>query len=147
MPTLPPGTADLSLTKAPTPPSRCNMERDAFLAAVETTREHIRAGDIFQLVLSQRFERATYADPFEVYRSLRVVNPSPYMAYMQVCFIISVRCKKAASGEHVSLRGLHADVFVLVPAHCVLCRAVPTLLSLRRSLWVLQPAPYMQVCL
>lgn len=38
------------------------------MAAVETTKEHIQAGDIFQLVLSQRFERHTYADPFEVYR-------------------------------------------------------------------------------
>ncbi len=41
------------------------------------------AGDIFQLVLSQRFERRTFADPFEVYRALRIVNPSPYMIYLQ----------------------------------------------------------------
>lgn len=43
----------------------------------------LQSGDIFQLVLSQRFERRTFATPFEVYRSLRVVNPSPYMVYMQ----------------------------------------------------------------
>lgn len=48
------------------------------------TKEHIQAGDIFQLVLSQRFERRTFATPFEIYRALRVVNPSPYMVYMQV---------------------------------------------------------------
>lgn len=42
-----------------------------------------QAGDIFQVVLGQRFERRTFADPFEVYRALRVVNPSPYMIYMQ----------------------------------------------------------------
>lgn len=51
---------------------------------VDKTKEYIQAGDIFQLVLSQRFERRTFADPFEIYRSLRVVNPSPYMAYLQV---------------------------------------------------------------
>merc|ERR1719399_2110519 len=60
-----------------------NMPKADFLAAVETTKEHIQAGDIFQLVLSHRFERKTFADPFEVYRSLRVVNPSPYMIYLQ----------------------------------------------------------------
>ena len=55
------------------------------------TKEHIKAGDIFQLVLSQRFERRTFADPFEVYRALRVVNPSPYMVYMQArgCILVS----------------------------------------------------------
>ena len=49
-------------------------------------KEHILAGDIFQIVLSQRFERRTFADPFEVYRALRVVNPSPYLSYIQVRF-------------------------------------------------------------
>ena len=47
-------------------------------------RDYIQAGDVFQLVLSHRMERRTYADPFEVYRALRIVNPSPYMAYLQV---------------------------------------------------------------
>ena len=49
-------------------------------------KEHILAGDIFQIVLSQRFERRTFADPFEVYRALRVVNPSPYLSYIQLRF-------------------------------------------------------------
>ena len=57
------------------------------LRQVDKTKEYIQAGDIFQLVLSQRFERRTFADPFEIYRSLRVVNPSPYMAYLQVRLI------------------------------------------------------------
>lgn len=50
-----------------------------------------QSGDIFQLVLSQRYERRTFATPFEVYRALRVVNPSPYMVYMQArgCIIVS----------------------------------------------------------
>jgi len=51
---------------------------------VAAAQEYIRAGDIFQIVLSQRFERRTFADPFEVYRALRVVNPSPYLVYLQV---------------------------------------------------------------
>ena len=65
------------------PDATSNMTRAEFLGAVAETKEHILAGDVFQLVLSQRFERRTYADPFEVYRALRVVNPSPYMIYLQ----------------------------------------------------------------
>lgn len=58
---------------------------------VPKAKEHILAGDIFQIVLSQRFERRTFADPFEVYRALRVVNPSPYMTYMQTrgCILVA----------------------------------------------------------
>ncbi len=44
------------------------MSREQFLAAVAETKEHIQAGNIFQLVLSQRFDRRTFADPFEIYR-------------------------------------------------------------------------------
>ncbi|MEB3168404.1 MAG: chorismate-binding protein, partial [Synechococcaceae cyanobacterium] len=53
----------------------------AFKAAVEQAREHIAAGDIFQLVLSQRLETRVARDPLDIYRSLRMVNPSPYMAF------------------------------------------------------------------
>ena len=60
------------------------MSRQEYMAKVEQVREHIQAGDIFQLVLSHRMERRTHADPFEVYRALRIVNPSPYMVYLQV---------------------------------------------------------------
>jgi anthranilate synthase component I len=83
MPRLRAAQVNISLSCDPRPPSRCNTDRAAFLAAVEETKEHVRAGDVFQLVLSQRFERSTFATPFEVYRALRIVNPSPYMAYMQ----------------------------------------------------------------
>jgi anthranilate synthase component 1 len=55
------------------------MTRAAYLAAVERAKEYIRAGDIIQVVLSQRWEMAPGAAPFEVYRALRMVNPSPYM--------------------------------------------------------------------
>ncbi|XP_004144668.1 anthranilate synthase alpha subunit 2, chloroplastic [Cucumis sativus] len=59
--------------------------------AVLQAKEHILAGDIFQIVLSQRFERRTFADPFEVYRALRIVNPSPYMTYLQArgCILVA----------------------------------------------------------
>ena len=58
-----------------------NVGREAFEAAVLRGEEHIEAGDVFQLVLSQRLETRIDRDPFELYRSLRMVNPSPYMAF------------------------------------------------------------------
>lgn len=60
-----------------------SMTSEEYKKAVLQAKEHILAGDIFQIVLSQRFERRTFADPFEVYRALRIVNPSPYMGYLQ----------------------------------------------------------------
>lgn len=73
---------------------KSTMTSEAYKEAVVEAKEHILAGDIFQIVLSQRFERRTFADPFEIYRALRIVNPSPYMAYLQVysfgpCFLTS----------------------------------------------------------
>lgn len=61
---------------------RSNMTRDQFRSAVMQAKEHIAAGEIFQAVLSQRFERRTSAAPFEIYRALRRSNPSPYMFYL-----------------------------------------------------------------
>jgi anthranilate synthase component 1 len=58
-----------------------NRDRPDFEAAVRSAREHIAAGDVFQLVLSQRLETRIGRDPFDLYRSLRMVNPSPYMAF------------------------------------------------------------------
>jgi len=60
-----------------------NLTRQEFEHAVSTAKEYIAAGDIFQVVLSQRFEVEISAHPFEVYRSLRVVNPSPYMFFLK----------------------------------------------------------------
>ena len=54
-----------------------------FLAAVDRTKEYIAAGDIFQAVLSQRFDVTPGADSFQVYRALRAVNPSPYMFFLR----------------------------------------------------------------
>jgi anthranilate synthase component I len=61
-----------------------NMTKPQFTAAVRTAKSYIRAGDAFQIVLSQRFEARTAADPFEIYRALRVVNPSPYLYYLKL---------------------------------------------------------------
>ncbi|KAL9687061.1 hypothetical protein QQ045_031457 [Rhodiola kirilowii] len=68
-----------------------SMSKDEYKDAVLQAKEHILAGDIFQIVLSQRFERRTYADPFEIYRALRIVNPSPYMTYLQArgCILVA----------------------------------------------------------
>jgi anthranilate synthase component 1 len=58
---------------------------------VDRAKEYIRAGDIFQVVIGQRFERQSAVDPFDVYRSLRAVNPSPYMGYLQCrgCILVA----------------------------------------------------------
>ena len=51
---------------------------------VRRAKDYIRAGDIIQVVLSQRLESTTQADPFEIYRALRFINPSPYMFYLEI---------------------------------------------------------------
>ena len=61
--------------------TRSNWQRQDFERVVQLGREHIVAGDVFQLVLSQRLETSVDRDPFDLYRSLRMVNPSPYMAF------------------------------------------------------------------
>ncbi|MBN1128018.1 MAG: anthranilate synthase component I [Chitinispirillaceae bacterium] len=61
-----------------------NFKRRDYEAAVERCREYIKAGDIFQVVVSQRFQVGVKADPFDLYRILRVVNPSPYMYYLSL---------------------------------------------------------------
>ena len=60
-----------------------NFTEHDFYAAVTKAKEYIRAGDIFQVVLSQRFSRQVGAEPFDIYRALRLVNPSPYLVYLQ----------------------------------------------------------------
>jgi anthranilate synthase component 1 len=63
---------------------RSNQTRDQFEEKVRTAQEHIAAGDVYQVVLSQRFEADVSADPFTVYRALRHVNPSPYMYFIRM---------------------------------------------------------------
>ncbi|XP_022634723.1 anthranilate synthase alpha subunit 1, chloroplastic-like isoform X2 [Vigna radiata var. radiata] len=88
---LEPGLVDLHTHHFGPPLKKSSMTTEAYKEAVLRAKEHINAGDIFQIVLSQRFERRTFADPFEIYRALRVVNPSPYMAYLQArgCILVA----------------------------------------------------------
>jgi anthranilate synthase component I len=68
----------------PSPPSvafTSNFTQDSFCTAVDQAKEHIRAGDIFQVVISQQLSTEYQGDPFNLYRSLRLINPSPYMSY------------------------------------------------------------------
>lgn len=62
---------------------RSNMTKAAFAKMVKRAKEAIRAGDVIQVVLSQRLERPIHSDPFDVYRSLRSLNPSPYMFFLR----------------------------------------------------------------
>ncbi|KAH0887798.1 hypothetical protein HID58_050227 [Brassica napus] len=102
-----------------------NVTREEYKEAVVNAKEHILAGDIFQIVLSQRFERRTFADPFEVYRALRVVNPSPYMGYLQVgngdnCSYTTI---------YLSLRWITIDAFNLQARGCILVASSPEILT------------------
>jgi anthranilate synthase component I len=76
-PAMPPDPSD------PLPEVRSTVGSRAYGDAVGVAKEHILAGDIFQVVLSQRFDLDLDADPFDVYRVLRQVNPSPYMYFLR----------------------------------------------------------------
>ncbi|AMV71571.1 anthranilate synthase component I [Desulfuromonas carbonis] len=64
-------------------PLQPNFSRAGFMDAVERCKEYVRAGDIIQVVLSQRFSGQLAAEPFDVYRALRTINPSPYMFFLR----------------------------------------------------------------
>jgi anthranilate synthase component 1 len=70
--------------RAKPPRVESNFTRSQFLAAVRKSKQYIRAGDIFQVVISQRFSARTEANPFDIYRALRVLNPSPYMYFLKL---------------------------------------------------------------
>ncbi|MEP7270980.1 MAG: anthranilate synthase component I [Acidobacteriota bacterium] len=63
---------------------RSNMSKDAYSAAIDRVKVYIRAGDAFQVVYAQRFSTEISTHPFQVYRALRVVNPSPYMFFLKL---------------------------------------------------------------
>jgi anthranilate synthase component 1 len=113
------GVADLPLTDiAPAGRTdrrfRSNFAPGAFEAAVEKCKEYIKAGDIFQVVLSQRLETETKARSFDIYRTLRVVNPSPFMFYLKagpLCLVgaspeIMTRVETGPDGARVTIRPL-----------------------------------------
>ncbi|KAM7255843.1 hypothetical protein ACFE04_011584 [Oxalis oulophora] len=90
LPRLPAGSIKLQTKLFGPKLDLSSMTSDEYKDAVLQAKEHILAGDIFQIVLSQRFERRTFADPFDIYRALRIVNPSPYMTYLQArgCILV-----------------------------------------------------------
>ncbi len=61
-----------------------SLTQDEYIAGVKRTQEYIAAGDVYQLVLSSRFSGRHSIDPFEAYRALRLINPSPYMYYCRL---------------------------------------------------------------
>ena len=65
-------------------PLRPNLSREEFMKGVERAKEYIQAGDVIQVVLSQRFSAELHCDPFDIYRALRSINPSPYLFYLKM---------------------------------------------------------------
>lgn len=109
------GVADLQLTDISpigeaTIPYRSNFEPAEFEQAVVRCKEYIKAGDIFQVVLSQRLQTETRARPFDIYRTLRVVNPSPFLFYLKmgpVCLVgSSPEIMVRVEGDRVTIRPL-----------------------------------------
>jgi anthranilate synthase component I len=83
--------------------TRSNMRQGRFEDMVRDAKEHIAAGDIFQVVLSQRFTRETNVEPFDVYRAVRRLNPSPYMFFFDFGLV---------DNEPLFLVGSSPEIFV-----------------------------------
>ena len=79
-----PGLAALRGGPSTSYPTESNLTQEQHEANVSAAKDYIRAGDIIQAVLSQRFSRKTDVHPFNIYRTLRTVNPSPYMFYLNM---------------------------------------------------------------
>lgn len=100
------------------PPDCCteltsNRTMAEFTAAVVQAKEYIAAGDIFQVVLSQRFSRKTAARPFDIYRALRRLNPSPYMFFFDFNHLVGpepLYLIGASPEMHVRLEGRRAAI-------------------------------------
>ncbi len=90
-----------------------NQTQAQFMAAVEKAKEYIYEGDIFQVVLSQQLSRKTVAAPFDIYRALRRLNPSPYMFYFDFGLLAGdqpLRLIGASPEMHVRLEDRRASV-------------------------------------
>jgi anthranilate synthase component 1 len=90
---------------AHTPEVTRRMDSVEYRAKVDVAKEHIRAGDAFQIVLSQRFDVPTEADPLEIYRVLRATNPSPYMYLLRL---------PTPDGEPIAVVGSSPEALVTV---------------------------------
>jgi anthranilate synthase component 1 len=95
-------------------PPESNLTPAQYGAAVEHAREYIRAGDIIQVVLSQRFEQPLASHPFSIYRALRQINPSPYMFYLdlgdEVVVGASPEVMVKVDGREVSVRPIAGTI-------------------------------------
>ena len=100
----------------PSSEMRANMTRAQYTAAVSAAKEYIAAGDIFQVVLSQRLSRETHARPFDIYRTLRRLNPSPYMFYFDFDTL--------AGGEPLRLIGASPEMHVRLEGHTATIRPI-----------------------
>lgn len=102
---LPNGTSPSSKTQVKL---RSNVERNDFEASVEKAKEYVRSGDIIQVVLSQRFSGELSADPLDIYRVLRTLNPSPYMFFLRLEDTViagaSPEVMVRKEGQHAELR-------------------------------------------
>jgi anthranilate synthase component 1 len=92
-------------------PWKSNMSPGQFHAMVDAAKEHILAGDAFQIVVSQRFHKPLAASPFDVYRCLRAINPSPYMFFLALGgdrHVVGTSPEKLVQveGRHVETRPL-----------------------------------------
>ncbi|ADH85153.1 anthranilate synthase component I [Desulfurivibrio alkaliphilus] len=85
-----------------------NMSPDQFKAMVEKAKEYIRAGDVIQVVLSQRFQATTSVAPLRLYRALRHINPSPYLFYLKLGDLVQIGSSPEIlvrlEGEQIELR-------------------------------------------
>jgi anthranilate synthase component 1 len=87
---------------------KSNISRENFEASVEKAKEYVRSGDVIQVVLSQRFSGDLSADPLDIYRVLRTLNPSPYMFFLRLQDTViagaSPEVMVRKEGTHVELR-------------------------------------------
>lgn len=106
-PTVAAQPADIDVAGTPELEYQSNFTQAEFENAVQKCVEYIRAGDIFQVVISQRLAVPLKADPFEVYRTLRVVNPSPFMFYLR-----TPQCTLVGSSPEIMVRVVDGKVTV-----------------------------------
>ncbi len=101
------GVSDIDTGGGVTLPYKSNFTKREFEDAVRKCVEYIRAGDIFQVVISQRLATPLTIDPFEVYRTLRVVNPSPFMFFLR-----TPHCTLVGSSPEIMVRVVDGKVTV-----------------------------------
>jgi len=106
---VPPKEKSVSVSGSEQKQFTSNFAKEDFLKAVEQAKEYVKAGDIIQVVLSQNFARNVNIHPINAYRALRVINPSPYMYYME-----TGKCTLVGSSPEILVR-LEGDTIELRP--------------------------------